>query len=96
MEGGEKIRCREEPFKATVGVAKEGGGVAIEVVFHGHYGEPALSLPVRVDQSLEMVTISFNPFLAQWTVQQDEEKEKEKKEDNEVDEISEQTVSLGL
>ena len=73
--GGEKIKCWEEPFKATVGVAKEGGSVAIEVVFHGHYGEPVLSLPVRVDQSLEMVSISFNPFLAQWTVQRGDDRD---------------------
>ena len=63
------MECREEPFKARVGVA---GGVAIDVMFHGHYGEPPLSLPVRVGQSLEMVSLSFNPLTSQWEVLRDE------------------------
>ena len=67
--GGEKVWCTEEPFTTPVSVGKEGGGVAIEAVFHAHYGEPALSLPVRVDKSREVVSISFNPFLRQWGVQ---------------------------
>ena len=75
--GGKKVRCCEEPFEATVGVAKEGGGVAIEVVFHGHYGEPPLSLSVRDDLFLELVDISFDPFLQQWAVKRDEDEEKE-------------------
>ena len=50
-----KVQCREEPFVATVprpsgeGGAMKEGGVTIEVVFHGHYGEPALTLPVSID-----------------------------------------------
>lgn len=50
-----KVTCRQEPFMATVpcpsgkdGAGKK-GGVAIEVVFHGHYGEPVMTLPVSVD-----------------------------------------------
>ena len=50
-----KVQCREEPFVATVprpsgeGGAMKEGSVTIEVVFHGHYGEPALTLPVSID-----------------------------------------------
>lgn len=50
-----KVLCREEPFVATVpcpsqeGGASKEGGVVIEVVFHGHYGEPPMTLPVSVD-----------------------------------------------
>ena len=53
--GGRKTVCREEPFVATVphpcqeGGAKKEGGVVIEVVFHAHYGEPPITLPVNVD-----------------------------------------------
>ena len=90
--GGKKMECREEPFKARVGVA---GGVAIDVMFHGHYGEPPLSLPVRVGQSLEMVSLSFNPLTSQWEVLRDEgdgEKEEEEKEE----EVDEKAVSLEI
>ena len=69
MSGGEKkVTCSEEPFKATVGVAGNGGGVAVEVMFHAHYGEPVLTLPVRVGQSQEMVSLSFDPLLGHWDV----------------------------
>ena len=84
--GGKKVRCCKEPFEATVGVAKEGGGVAIEVVFHGHYGEPPLSLSVRDDLFQEMVHISFDPFLQQWTVKRGEGEEEEEKQDAELSE----------
>ena len=53
--GGTKIECRKEPFTATVphpsreGGARKAVGVAIEVVFHAHYGEPPLTLPVNLD-----------------------------------------------
>lgn len=53
--GGRKIECCVEPFMATVplpnweGGAKKEEGVAIEVVFHAHYGEPPITLPVNVD-----------------------------------------------
>ena len=69
VSGGEKkVTCSEEPFKATVGVAGNGGGVAVEVMFHAHYGEPVLTLPVRVGQSQEMVSLSFDPLLGHWDV----------------------------
>ena len=88
--GGKKVTCSEEPFKATVGVAGDGGGVAIEVVFHAHYGEPALTLPVRVGQSQEMVSLSFDPLLGHWDVL------REGDESEEVTEISEKAGSLQL
>ena len=76
--GGRKTECCEEPFVATVprpsqegGAGKE-GGVVIEVEFHAHYGEPPITLPVNVDQALEMVDISFNPFLGQWDIKRDD------------------------
>ena len=77
--GGRKVVCGEEPFVATVpcpseeGGARASGGVAIEVVFHSHYGEPPLTLPVSPDQPLEMIHISFDPFTGQWSVQRDKE-----------------------
>ena len=47
---GRKTVCREEPFVTTVPYQGGGeGGVAIEVMFHGHYGEPMMSLPVNID-----------------------------------------------
>ena len=45
---GRKTACREEPFVATVPYPSQ-GGVVIEVVFHAHYGEPPMTLPVNVD-----------------------------------------------
>jgi NAD-dependent SIR2 family protein deacetylase len=73
--GGRKTECCEEPFVASVprpsqegGAGKE-GCVVIEVEFHAHYGEPPITLPVNVDQALEMVDISFNPFLGQWDIE---------------------------
>ena len=45
---GKTVMCAKEPFVATVPV-KEGGGMAVEVGFHAHYGEPPLKLSVRLD-----------------------------------------------
>ena len=79
--GDKKIVCDEEPFvtsvpyPSSVGGAREKVGVVIEVLFHAHYGEPPLSVPVNVDQSLEMINISFNPFIRQWSVHRDEDEE---------------------
>ena len=55
VSGEKKTVCVKEPFVATVphpsqvGGAKKEGGVCIEVVFHAHYGEPPMTLPVNVD-----------------------------------------------
>ena len=52
---GERVSCGKEPFVATVPLPKKGGGagkeggVVVQVGFHAHYGEPALTLPVNLD-----------------------------------------------
>ena len=55
VSGEKKTVCVKEPFVATVPHPSEGGGakkeadVCIEVVFHAHYGEPPMTLPVNVE-----------------------------------------------
>ena len=81
--GGRKVVCGVEPFEATVPCPSPGGGaraegcVVIEVLFHAHYGEPPLSLPVCVDQPLEMINISFDHLTRLWSVERQAEKRRE-------------------
>ena len=67
-EGEEILRTTEEPMMLNLRPCDVGTVIPVQFYFHGHYGEPSLTIKHMVNTTFQYLMV-YNPHDGKWSYQ---------------------------